>query len=281
MIRKSYAKINLAINILNKNEDGYHELDMIMSKINLYDKIYIDITNDSQIKITCTNKFVPCDDSNLVYRAAQAVLENYQINKGLNIHIAKYIPLQAGLGGGSANAATVIDMLNELFTLNMTIMDKINLSKSIGYDIPFFFYDNICRVKGYGEIIKPLNINISKWKIILVKPNRGLSTKQVYENVNLTTCAHPDITKVIEALEQDNYDSYVKEAANSLEQSAINIKGIINTIMNELYDLGVDKCMVCGSGSTVVAFSQSLEVCTKIKKAHQNKKNFVYLTNII
>ncbi|MDL2211993.1 4-(cytidine 5'-diphospho)-2-C-methyl-D-erythritol kinase [Erysipelotrichaceae bacterium OttesenSCG-928-M19] len=281
MIRKSYAKINFAINIKDKYDNGYHELDMIMAKINLFDKLYFSLFDEDKIVLTCTNMFIPVDEKNLVYQVAQRIKEKFNIKKGIRIHIAKTIPMQAGLGGGSANAATTIDALNDLFSLNLSYEDKVSMFKDLGSDIPFFFNNNICRVQGVGDEITEITNKLSYFYVVLVKPQRGISTRLVYEKVDLTTCPHPDIDRLVEAIKQDDYHYLVNNIDNSLEDSAIELRPVIKEIKEELLSYGVDVALVCGSGSTIFALTKDEEVVSKVKESHFNKRNFVYITRLI
>lgn len=281
MIKRSYAKINLAINIIKKNEDGYHELDMIMTKINLYDKMYFSLLKSNKIIITCTNPFVPCDNKNLVYKMASLVKEKYNIKEGIKIHIVKNIPVQAGLGGGSSNAACSLEAMNKLFKLNMSYQEKLNLSKKLGSDIAFFYQDGICRARGLGDKLEFITNKYPSMYIILLKPLKGNSTKQVYKNVDLNNIVHPNIDLLIEAIKNNNYNDIVKYMDNSLETSAISIRPIIKDMMLELKDLGIDKSIVCGSGSTILAVTNKFKIVKKVKNAYLNKKTFVYITKMI
>ncbi|MDF9866885.1 4-diphosphocytidyl-2-C-methyl-D-erythritol kinase [Bacilli bacterium PM5-3] len=280
MIKKSYAKINFSINIVEKMPNGYHNLDMIMTKINLFDKLYFSTTKNDEIILTCTNPFIPTDERNLVYKVAKLVKEKFNIKKGIRIHIAKTIPMQAGLGGGSSNAATTLEALDEMFMLNLSIEEKIDLVKNFGADIPFFFYDCACRVQGIGDIITPIESNLSDFHLILVKPQKGVSTKLAYENIDLKTCDHPNIDKLVNALKDNDYNYVCDNIGNSLQDSAIVIRPVIKDIQDELMALGVDTTLVCGSGSTIFALTKDNNVVKNVKAAHFNKKNFVFITSV-
>lgn len=280
MIRKSYAKINFSIDVVRKLDNGYHELDMIMAKINLFDKLYFSQMKEDAIKLTCTNKFIPVDNRNLVYKVIERVKERFNIQEGIRVHIIKMIPTQAGLGGGSSNAAVTLDALNDMFNLNMNLEDKIEFIKDLGSDIPFFFYNSICRVQGEGELITPITSNLSDFSIALVKPQRGVSTKLVYENLDIEQLIHPDIDGIINAIAKDDYPYLVNNIKNSLEASSIMIRPVIQELKDELMELGADCTLVCGSGSTIFALSKNAQVIKRIKSAHKNKKNFVYVTKL-
>ncbi|MEG0364221.1 MAG: 4-(cytidine 5'-diphospho)-2-C-methyl-D-erythritol kinase [Erysipelotrichales bacterium] len=281
MIFKSYAKINFAINIKNKLDNGYHELDMIMAKINLYDKLYFSTFKEDEIRLTCSNQFVPTNQKNLIYRVIERFKEEFSINEGIRVHIIKSIPMQAGLGGGSSNAATTLDALLEMYNIEMSLEEKVDFVSDLGSDIPFFFNKNCARVSGLGDVMEPITNNLDDMHIILVKPNKGLSTRMVYANVDLDTCAHPDIDSLVDAFDQNDYQFLVNNIGNSLQDSAIEMRPVIKKLMDELIELGVDATLVCGSGSTIFALTKDKKVVDKVKKAHSNKKNFVYITKLI
>lgn len=280
MIKKSYAKINLGINVIGKLDNNYHNLDMIMTKINLYDKLYFSFMKEDKIILTCTNKIIPTDEKNLIYQTIAKVKKEFNISSGVRVHIVKSIPIQAGLGGGSSNAATTLDAMNEMFALNLSIDEKIAFIKDLGADIPFFFYDQVARVKGFGEKIQTFELNFDKISIILVKPKHGISTKQVYENLDLANLIHPNIDALQEALESNDYRKLVENMSNSLEKSSLEIKPKGQEIIDELYELGVDKAIICGSGSSIIALTNKVEVLNVVKKAHVNKDNFVFITSL-
>lgn len=280
MIKKSYAKVNLAINVLDKLDNNYHEIDMIMSKINLYDKLYFSKIDENIIILTCTNKIIPTDEKNLIYKVIDKVKKEFNIIDGIRVHLVKSIPVQAGLGGGSSNAATTLDALNEMFSLNLSLQEKIDFTKDLGSDIPFFFFDKIVRARGIGEKIEVIENNLNNLSIILVKPKQGISTKFVYENLDLANLVHPNIDLVQQALEENDYQKLVENMANSLEVSSLEIKSNGKDIIDELYTLGVDKAIVCGSGTSIIAISNRVEVLNAIKNAHVNLDNFVFITTL-
>lgn len=280
MIKKSFAKVNLAINVIKKLENNYHEVDMIMAKINLYDKLYFSKLAEDNIILTCNNKIIPTDEKNLIYKVIDKVKREFNIREGIRVHLVKSIPVQAGLGGGSSNAATTLNALDEMFSLNLSLEDKINFSKDLGSDIPFFFFDDIVRARGIGEQIEVIHSNLEKISIILVKPKQGISTKLVYENLDFDNLVHPNIDNIQKALEENDYQKLVENMANSLEVSSLQIKPIGQEIIDELYDLGVDKAIVCGSGTSIIAISNRVEVLNAVKNAHVNLSNFVYITTL-
>jgi len=281
MIKKSYAKINLALNIKQRYENGYHELDMIMVKVNLYDKLYFTRLFNDEIIITSNNSFLPTNSKNLVYQVIEKFKKVYKIKSGIKVHMIKTVPMQAGLGGGSSNAAVTLEAMDEMFGTRMSLEEKVEFIKDFGSDIPFFLYKETCRVSGLGDVIQPVENHLSGVKVILVKPFLGVSTKLVYKNVDMDTCDHPDIEKLLVAIKEDDYGTVVQNIKNSLQESAINIRPIIQTVMDKLNNLGVDVCMVSGSGTTIFALTKSEEVATTVRQTLNTKGNFVFITEFL
>ena len=282
MIKRSYAKINLALNINKRYENGYHDLDMIMIRVNLYDKLYFSKIMSDEIQLSCNNRFVPTDERNLVYKVVAKFKEVYDIPYGIKVHLIKNVPMQAGLGGGSSNAAAALQALNEMFDTNLTLQEQVDFIKEFGSDIPFFLYDRTCRVSGLGSDIDIIENNLSDdIHIILIKPYKGLSTKAVYQNVSLDSCDHPDIPSLIQAVKDNDYDYVVNNIKNSLQESAIDLRPKIGRLMEEVKAMGVDVCMVSGSGSTFFSLTKSKEVVDKIKNNPNLNKNFMFITKFV
>ena len=147
---RAYAKINLALDVVRRREDGYHDLEMIMAPIELHDLIYIE-EFDEGIVITSNNYKMPTDERNIMYKVAKILIDRYQINKGVQIHIYKHIPTQAGLAGGSADGAAVLKAMNKMFHLKLSYEKLAEIGKEVGADIPFCVYERLAVVKGIGE----------------------------------------------------------------------------------------------------------------------------------
>lgn len=281
MVCKSYGKINLAINVIKKLDNGYHEVDMVMSRINFFDKIYISKQKKDAITLTCTNQYVPVNEKNLVYKVAQKVKDTFDIKTGLTIHINKCIPIQAGLGGGSSNAATTLEMLNKMFNLKMSTADKVAFTSEFGSDIAYFYYQGICRVKGQGDQVIPIKAKLDKIYVSLLKPHTGISTKDVYNKLDLKTCPHPDIDKVVAAIENNDYQSLTREMDNSLSDASMEVCEDVKETYLDLFSQNLDKVLISGSGSTVFGLSKSKSLVKKIKNQSDNKKAFAFATNLI
>ncbi len=180
IIINAYAKINLSLDITGKRDNGYHDLDSIMQSINLYDRVEILKNKSCDIKVSCAKIPLPTDERNIAYRAAQAFLKNFNITSmGVDIHITKNIPIQAGLGGGSADAAAVLKGLVELFQVETSHNEMMNLALSLGADVPFCLVGGTKRCKGVGEILLD-SPPLPDCKLILCKPQAGVDTKEAY-----------------------------------------------------------------------------------------------------
>ena len=155
MTKKSFAKINLSLDLVGKRDDGYHLLRTVMQTVTLCDEITLEKIPDG-ITITCNKRYIPTDERNIVHKVATAFFKATDISGGVHIGIKKSIPCGAGLGGGSSNGAVVLDGLCELYGVDMTTEQKVDLTKSIGADIPFFFYGGTALCEGIGEVVTPL-----------------------------------------------------------------------------------------------------------------------------
>lgn len=255
LLLKSYAKINICLNVVGKREDGYHELDMIILPLKLHDSILM-----TELK-NATDHFVTIDDFSLglfKYNIATATIEKmqkaYNFPEKFRITIHKNIPMQSGLGGGSSNSGTVINAVNEYCKLGMTDEDKIKIATGLGADVPFFVFNKPARCRGIGEKLDFINVK-NDYYALIVKPAQGCSTQQVYEVSDTMDLPVGDVEKVKEALETGNDDLLAESIFNALEQPAISIVPEIQVIKNKLYAAGLKIVQMTGSGSAVFALS--------------------------
>ncbi len=251
---KAYAKINYSLKVLGKRPDGYHELDMLMVNINLFDLLNFKKI-DNGITVECSKNVCKMED-NIVYKVAKLIIEKYNINSGVKIKIKKRIPDGGGLGGGSSDAAATIKALNLMFSLNMNIHDMIEVALAVGSDVPFFLYNCYSRVKGRGEIVEPLSFQNTNNKLLLVLPKVKCSTKEVYSNVS--------------GYSNFSIDKCIKDGNifNDLEQASIkaypqyNLEKIKRTLISN----GAKKALMSGSGSTVFGLFDNYKKFSSIKK---------------
>lgn len=263
---KSFAKINISLDIVKKREDGYHELDSIMLPIELHDSIIIETLKSS------VDNFVTVDDFsnglihyNLCSSAIDAMAKKYSFSTKFRIFIHKNIPMQAGLGGGSSNAAFTIKAVNEMLKLNASEQEMIDIATPLGADIPFFIPCTPARCRGIGEKVEPIEIK-NNYFVLLVKPNVGCSTKEVFAIADSTQLKHPDIETVLKALREGNDELLVSSIGNSLEEPAVKVVPEIAQLKQILKDNGLDIVLMSGSGSTVFALSTDVSKLKKVAK---------------
>ncbi len=272
---RAYAKINLALDVVRKRDDGYHDLEMIMAPLEFHDLIFVDQI-ESGILIESDNRYVPCDERNIVYKVASLMINTYDIKKGVRIYIHKHIPMQAGLGGGSADGAAVMLGVNRLFKLNLSLEEMAELGKTVGADIPFCLYNKLAYVEGIGEKIQLIESDFS-CDMLLVKPRIGVSTKAAFSNLDYDNLTHASCKELKLALENNDYNGVVNNLKNSLEQ---NIPNEIKVLKRELEEFGFDGVLMTGSGSCVFAISQNQELLQEAYLHFKNKYRFVKKTRI-
>lgn len=278
MKKKSFAKVNLSLDVVKKRDDGYHELDMIMVPIDLFDTVSINIAKEMSM---VTNKsFIPLDERNTIIKAIEVLRDKYDFVENFEIELVKNTPTQGGMGGGSANAATTITMINEMLNLKMSEFDMMEVAKKVGADVPFCVYGKPARVMGFGEILKPIQHNLDYYMFI-IKPKWGVSTPQAFKNLDLDNLYHPKTNEVILALENSDYQLFIESIGNSLEAGAIEIVPQIKTLKAELLDFGFDVAIMSGSGSTVFGISQDENLVDRAVQHFVYDYNFVKKTKII
>ena len=275
---KAHAKINLALDVVRKREDGYHDLEMVMAPISLHDLIYIDII-DEGIIIESNNVRMPTDERNIMYKVAKRLIDDYNINAGVKIFIYKHIPTQAGLAGGSADGAAVLRAMNKLFHLNLSLEKLAEIGKDIGADIPFCVFEKTAFVGGIGEQLDFIEHDFD-CNILLVKPKRGVSTQKSFGMLNLATAIHPDIKAMVKSIEENNYNGVIENLGNTLEAPSLVMVPEIQKIKEELIELGFDGALMSGSGSTVFALTKDDELFEKGYHHFKESGFFVRKTRI-
>jgi len=273
MIEKAYGKINLSINVLNNRLDGYHDLDMIVLPIALYDIIDIEIASEDSYQC---NIDLPYDSNNLIYKAIELLRKEFNFTQHFSIKVTKNIPLEAGLAGGSTDAAATLRIINELLSLKLSYSQLACFAKEIGADVPFCIYQQAARVKGIGEIVIPFHLP-KQYNVVLIKPQEGVNTKMAYQMLDLRKCAHPDIENVQKALVEGNDLSEL--IGNSLQQSSTLLVDQIQIIIDECKSMGYKNVLMSGAGSTVFVIDQ--QPLEQLYDAMKNKYDFVAKTSIV
>ncbi|EIE3601446.1 TPA: 4-(cytidine 5'-diphospho)-2-C-methyl-D-erythritol kinase [Staphylococcus pseudintermedius] len=274
------AKINLTLDTLYKRDDGYHEVEMIMTTIDLSDRLSFEKRNDSRIVLKVDETFIPSDDRNLAYRAALLMKETYQIKQGVTITLEKNIPVAAGLAGGSSDAAATMRGMNRLFELNRSLDELSELSVAIGSDVPFCVYGTTALCKGRGEILEILPKTPSAW-VIVAKPQAGLSTPEIYGGLDLSQPFPVHTEQCLKAIEENDYDALCKSLSNRLEPVSMQLQPEIAKIKTNMLNNGADGALMSGSGPTVYGFAQRERQARHIFNAVSGCCNDVYLVRTL
>ncbi|MDT8715615.1 4-(cytidine 5'-diphospho)-2-C-methyl-D-erythritol kinase [Clostridium sp. 19966] len=277
---KAYAKINISLDVVGKRDDGYHLLEMIMQRIDLYDEINLN-RKDSGISIKCNVPYVPLDRRNLAYKAAELFMDAYDIKDGVEINIYKNIPVAAGLAGGSSNAAAVMLGLKDLYNVEASIDDIRKLGLKIGADVPYCVGGETALCKGIGEVLthlKPFKNHI----VVLVKPPFGVSTKEVYSSLDVSKIyKHPDTQAIIKAIEKDDLTAVSYLMKNVLENVTLKKHRVLKEIKNDMMELGAAGAMMSGSGPTVFGLFYDSVNAQKCYEAMKLKFKEVFITRTI
>lgn len=249
MIIKSPAKINLSLDVTGKRSNGYHDVEMIMQSVSLCDEIYI--AKADKIEVSTNLPYVPNDNRNIAYRAAQAFFEASGIDGGALIKIKKNIPVGAGLGGGSSNAASVLIALNELYGAGLSTEQFEKIGIGLGADVPFFFTGGTCLAQGLGEVLTPILPGAKGWTVI-VKPLFSVGTKWVYENLALSEIrSRPGTNLLISAIKSNDIRKMAQNMENVLECVTSKRYHQIHQIKLRLMEEGALGSIMSGSGSSV------------------------------
>ena len=255
---QAHAKINLYLDVIEKRSDGYHEIETIFHSIGLHDAIYLRKRADRQITVHCEHPHVPSDPRNLAYRAAKLLLDDTPDLSGVEITILKRIPVSAGLGGGSANAAAVLCGMNVLFDLGLTRRDLMQLGAQLGADVPFCILGGAAFGRGIGEILTPLPPMEEAW-IVLANPGFKVSTAWVYQQINLSlTPPKKNVTILTRCLQNGEFFNMVRHLYNGLEVPVLSKYPAVTEIKTKLNKHpGSCGVLMSGSGATVFAFMQN------------------------
>ena len=274
LLFKSPAKLNLYLRVIDKRPDGYHRLETLFERINLFDDLYFSSNKSGKITLQCDHPQVPCDQGNLVYKIADYLQKFYEVRQGVCVRIKKRIPVAAGLAGGSSNAATALVALNKLWGLGLNQKRLIEIGNMFGSDIAFFLYDCPWALgEGRGEQITPLNIKAKIWQILVV-PKRKMSTPKVYQRLNLKlTNKRDDVNILIHSLKEKDINKSSRFLLNDLEYSILTIAPGLDNVRKRLKSLGVKGVSFSGSGPSVFGLTNSEQeaknLCDALKKRYE------------
>ena len=264
----AYAKINLGLDVVGKRSDGYHLLRMVMQTLSLHDTVTVRVSErGSGIKTVTDSDLIPDDRHNLAFRAAGLLAEKYHIDQGIEIDIKKKIPVAAGLAGGSSDAAAVLRAVNRLFDLGLDLTELKELGLSLGADVPYCIEGGTRLSEGIGEILTPVVPELKDIGVLLIKPGRGASTKEVYEAFDtLENAEHPDTDGIIGAIRSGDIPALGKLLGNVLEAVTVRKVPEINGIKDFLRSNGVTGVLMSGSGPTVFAIDERQELLEKMHR---------------
>jgi 4-diphosphocytidyl-2-C-methyl-D-erythritol kinase len=263
LLRSSSAKINLFLDVLGRRGDGYHNIRTIFSEIELYDNLNFILTKNSPIRILTGTDFISIEE-NIIYRVAVFIKDKYKVEDGVDIELEKNIPIAAGLGGGSSNAAFTISVLSELWNLNLSDSEMHNIARNLGSDINFFLKGGCALGEGRGDKITPLeHINIDN--IFLVNPGFRIPSKEAYQAVHISN-ENTQWQKLIST--HDACYCY-----NKLEEGICRKYTEIKFIIEHLENNGAKKAMLSGSGATIIGFCPDKKIADNFTK-YYSKKNY-------
>ena len=263
LTRQSPCKVNLLLNILGRRADGFHELETVMQPVDLCDELTFTRQN-SGLELTCSDPSLPTDASNLVVRAAAGFFQRSQVTGGVRMHLEKKIPMAAGLGGGSGNAATTLLALNELFDHPLTVPDLHTIAAALGSDIPFFLQSNPALATGRGEHIQSLPPfpALAGCGLLLVHPGFGIATAWAYQELARFPGAlqgEPGrAAKLMALLAAGDLRRAGREFYNSLEVPALEKYPWLAVLQDFLRENGAVVTLMSGSGSTTFALASDL-----------------------
>lgn len=282
IVISSYSKINLILNILNRREDGYHEIETIMQSVNLADKITI-TEEEGRIKVECNNPRVPVNNKSLAYRSAEKILKKYKIGRGVKIKIDKNIPIAGGMAGGSANSAAILTGINKIFNLNLSSEDLREMGEELGMDVPFCLKNGTALALHRGEKIVRLSPITPPLWIIIINPGFEVSTQWAYNNINLRKIKNGrnNMEAMLIALKRGIPGEIAKNLFNSFEELIIKKYPEVGRIKERLVNAGALGAVMSGSGPTVFGIMQNKEEALKVYEKLKQEYKLIWLVHTI
>ncbi len=278
MKERAYAKINLCLDVVGEREDGYHELNMIMVPVDFYD--VLEMVPAEETTMTLNRSFLPVNEKNTVIKAIRVMQEMFGIPQNYACSLQKHIPTQAGLAGGSADAAAAIRMIARMNGLELSREELIEAGKRVGADVPFCIFNEPAQVSGIGDVLEPFSCN-TDFEILLVKPKRGVSTKTAFSQMDPQSTVHPDCGRMRKALETGDYEGVVDSLGNSLEEVSLRLVQEIREVKEDLEAMHFDGVLMSGSGSTVFGITRNRKLLYKAADLMRYKRYFVRMTRVL
>lgn len=289
---KAFAKINLCLDVLRRKENGYHEVEMVMTNVDIFDVLEIKELEEKKILLKSYNTDLAMDESNLIYKAIALLQKKTGKTFGVEVLLEKNIPMEAGMAGGSADAAATLKAVNELFKLGVSDERLLELGASLGADIPFCIMGGTVLASGIGEKLRRLS-PLPKMKLLIVKPKAGLSTKKVYESLdidglNKAGFIHKDVGEMVSVIESDEADkTKIEKIAgrlnNILEVPSIRLLPLIEDIKQKMLDNNCLGALMSGSGTAIFGIYENDEDMIKTKEILEkdDRINYIQITNTL
>ena len=250
---KAYGKINLGLDVLRRREDGYHDVRMIMQTVGIFDRVDLIWKEEPGIQVETNLYYLPTNENNLVYKAAKLLMDEFQVQEGLLIRLRKFIPVAAGMAGGSSDAAAVLFGVNKMFRLGLTTEELMERGVKIGADVPYCILRGTALSEGIGEVLTSLS-PVPQCQVLVAKPGINVSTKFVYENLHandLRPEQHPDIDGMIRAIKAQDLQGIADKLGNVLETVTVKEYPVIQEIKDKMLEFGAIGSLMSGSGPTV------------------------------
>lgn len=278
---KAPAKINLTLDVLAKREDGYHEVEMVMTTIDLADRISFEDIEANEIILESNTGIVPNDERNLIYKAASLLKTKYNINKGVYIYLEKNIPVAAGLAGGSSDAAATLRGLNRLWQLQLTEKELMDIGQEIGSDVPFCVVGGTAIARGRGEKIEKISPLPSGWAILAKLPI-SVSTADIYNALKVEEIKeHPKTGEMIQAIETKDFLLISKLLSNVLEDVTFDLYPSVGTLKRRMQAYNSEGVLMSGSGPTVFAIVNKEKKLKRIYNALRGFCKEVYVVRLL
>jgi len=273
IVAHAYAKINWALDILNTRENGYHDMDMLMQSVSVHDTLTFEEADE--VLLLTDGQPDPYGEKNLIVRAARLLQKETGCTKGVRMELTKRSPARAGLGGGSADCAAALIVLNRMWNLGIADERLFEMGFSLGADVAFCLVGGLQRVSGLGEVLKPLTAPESPEMVILM-PDEGLSTGPVFMDYDRTPRTVPpvELDKAQEALIHGDYEALNRHAANVLTAPAMRQSDAIGPAIEEMYALGAVMARMSGSGSAVFGVFRTADEADRACRALSEKYAF-------
>ena len=278
---RAMAKINLGLDVLRRREDGYHEVRMIMQTVHIFDQLQLEKRREEGIRVRTNLYYLPENENNLVYKAAKLLWEEFGLPGGISIELKKYIPVAAGMAGGSSDAAAVLFGMNRMYELGLSVEELMQRGVRIGADVPYCIMRGTALAEGIGEVLSPLP-PLPPCTILVAKPGIGVSTRFVFENLKADELErHPDIDGMMEALKKQDLKGLagLMEAGNVLETVTVPAYPVIQRIKDAMLRAGALGALMSGSGPTVFGIFDSRQAAKRaygvLKRGHLAKQIFL------